>query len=307
MGTPDFALTALQGLVTAGHDIAAVYAQPPRRAGRGKSLRPTPVHAWADAQGLPVRTPASLRDEAAQLAFAGLTADIAVVAAYGLILPPAILDAPTRGCLNIHASLLPRWRGAAPIQRAIQAGDDETGVTIMRMDEGLDTGDMLLRESVPITPDTTGGALHDTLADLGARLIVDALARLDALTPTPQPSDGATYAAKIDKREARIDWSRPAALIERTVRAFNPFPGAWFEVGGQRIRILEAAVTDGSGRPGTVVDDVLTIACSGRALRPTVVQRQGRAPVQALDLLRGFPIPAGTLLDGPAPPEAAKA
>lgn len=296
MGTPDFALAALQALVAADHDIAAVYSQPPRRAGRGKALRLSPVHGWADEQGLQVCTPASFKDATAQADFAAMNADIAVVAAYGLILPAAVLDAPARGCLNIHASLLPRWRGAAPIQRAIQAGDTETGVTIMQMDEGLDTGAMLLKQSVPIGAETTGGALHDTLADLGAGLIVQVLGALDDLAAEPQPADGATYAAKIDKAEARIDWSQPADALERTIRAFNPFPGAFFETGGQRIRILEAEALAHRGDAGTVLDDSLVIGCGTGALRPTLVQRQGKAPMAATDLLRGFAIPVGTVL-----------
>jgi len=225
-----------------------------------------------------------------------LDADIAVVAAYGLILPAAVLDAPAHGCLNIHASLLPRWRGAAPIQRAIQAGDAETGVTIMQMDEGLDTGAMLLTQAVPIGSSTTGGELHDTLAQVGANLIVEALNTLDGLVPEPQPADGATYAAKIDKAEARIDWAMPADALERTIRAFNPFPGAFFETGGQRIRLLEAEVLEPHGSAGTVLDDSLVIGCSSGALRPTLVQRQGKASMAVADLQRGFAIPVGTVL-----------
>ena len=301
MGTPGFALVALKALVAAEHGIAAVYAQPPRPAGRGRAVRPSPVQAWADERGIPVRTPASFADPETAAGFAGLKADAAIVAAYGLILPQAVLDAPVHGCLNIHASLLPRWRGAAPIQRAIQAGDAETGVTIMQVDPGLDTGPILLQRKVPITAATTGGTLHDELAALGAAAIVDALDWLDGadaaeLRPRLQPKAGATYACKIDKAEARIDWTRPAEQIERTVRAFDPAPGAFFETGGRRIRVLNASVCEGTGEPGTVLDDSLTVACGAGALRPLRVQRQGKAPMAAAELLRGFAIPAGTTL-----------
>ena len=301
MGTPDFGLAALRALAAAGHDIAAVYAQPPRRAGREQALRPSPVQAWAEAQGILVRTPASLTEPETVAEFAALNADAAVVAAYGLILPPAILEAPLHGCLNIHASLLPRWRGAAPIQRAIQAGDAETGVTIMQMDPGLDTGPILLQRRVPIAAATTGGSLHDELAALGATAIVKALAWLDGadtaeLRPRLQPRAGTIYACKIEKTEARIDWTLPAEQIERTVRAFDPVPGAFFEADGQRIRVLNAGLAEGTGKPGTVLDDLLTVACGAGALRPLRVQRQGKAPMAAADLLRGFAIPAGTVL-----------
>ena len=301
MGTPDFGLAALRALAAAGHDITAVYAQPPRRAGRGRAVRPSPVQAWAEAQGILVRTPASLAEPETVAEFAALNADAAVVAAYGLILPPAILEAPVHGCLNIHASLLPRWRGAAPIQRAIQAGDAETGVTILQMDPGLDTGPILLQRQVPIAAAATGGSLHDELAALGAAAIVEALNWLDGagaaeLRPRLQPGAGATYARKIGKAEARIDWSRPAEQIERTVRAFDPAPGAFFEADGQRIRVLSAGLSEGTGKPGTVLDDALTVACGAGALRPLRVQRQGKAPMAAADLLRGFAIPAGTVL-----------
>ena len=308
MGTPDFALTALKALAAAGHDIAAVYARPPRRAGRGKAVRPSPVHAWAGAQGIPVRTPTDFADAETVGEFAALKADAAVVAAYGLILPQPVLDAPVHGCLNIHASLLPRWRGAAPIQRAIQAGDAETGITIMQMDAGLDTGPILLQRRAPIADGATGGSLHNELAALGAETAVEALAWLEGsgqgkLTPRLQPKAGATYARKIGKAEARIDWSQPAAQIERTVRAFDPVPGAFFEAGGQRVRVLGAEVAGPEpgpsgppGPPGTVRDDRLTVACGEGALRPTLVQRQGKAPMATADLLRGFAIPAGTVL-----------
>ncbi len=301
MGTPEFALVALKALAAAGHDLAGVYTQPPRRAGRGKALQPSPVQVWAEGRGLPVHTPASFAKPETVAEFAALKADAAVAAAYGLILPPAILDAPVHGCLNIHASLLPRWRGAAPIQRAIQAGDAETGITIMQMDAGLDTGPILMQRRVPITDASTAGGLHDDLAALGAEAMAEALAWLDGaaagdLAPRLQPRSGATYARKIDKAEARIDWSQPAAQIERTVRAFDPAPGAFFDAGGARIRVLRGEVAEGAGAPGTVLDDDLTVACGGGALRPLRVQRQGKDPMAAADLLRGFAIPAGTIL-----------
>ena len=301
MGTPDFALTALKALATAGHDLAGIYAQPARRAGRGKALRPSPVQVWAQGRGLPVRTPASFAEQEAVAEFSALKADAAVVAAYGPILPQAVLDAPLHGCLNIHASLLPRWRGAAPIQRAIQAGDAETGITIMQMEAGLDTGPILLQRRVPITDTATAGGLHDELAALGAEAMAEVLAWLDGaaagdLAPRLQPRSGATYARKVDKSEARIDWSQPAAHVERTVRAFDPVPGAFFETGGRRIRILCAELAEGAGAPGTVLDGNLTVACGEGALRPLRVQRQGKDPMAAADLLRGFAIPAGTIL-----------
>jgi len=296
MGTPDFALVSLKALVATGHDIVAVYSQPPRQAGRGKALRPSPVQAWAEANNLTVRTPVSFKNLAEVADYSDFDADIAVVAAYGLILPQAVLDGPANGCLNIHASLLPRWRGAAPIQRAIQAGDTETGVTIMQMEAGLDTGPMLLRRAVSIRSDTTGGSLHDELAALGSAMIVEALEQLTTLSSIVQGTEGVTYAHKIGKAEARVDWSLPAVEIERTVRAFNPFPGAWFGTRGQRIRILRANVVPGNGVAGTVLDDGLTIACGCGALQPTVVQRQGRTPMTVENLLRGFAIPAGTVV-----------
>jgi methionyl-tRNA formyltransferase len=301
MGTPDFSVPALDALAAAGHRVLAVYTQPPRPAGRGQKEQPAPVQRAAERRGIPVRTPKTLRDAGAQEEFKALRADLAVVAAYGLLLPKPVLDAPLRGCLNIHASLLPRWRGAAPIQRAIEAGDAETGITIMVMDEGLDTGPMLLKESVPIGPDTTAGALHDALAALGARLIVRALAGLEsgALVPAPQPAGGVTYAKKITKDEARLDWRAPAALLARRIRAFNPFPGAWFEAKGERIRVLAAEAVAAAGRaakPGTVLDARLAIACGAGALRPTLLQRAGKAPMAADAFLRGFALPPGTVL-----------
>ncbi len=296
MGTPDFSVAALDALVEAGHEIVCVYCQPARPAGRGQKPRPSPVQARAEALGLSVRSPVSLKGAEEQAAFAALDADIGVVVAYGLILPQAILDAPRRGCLNIHASLLPRWRGAAPIQRAILAGDAETGVTIMQMDAGLDTGPMLLDGRVAIGPDMTAGMLHDALAALGARLIVEALDGIEAGTvvPTPQPEEGVTYAKKIDKAEARIDWSRPAAEIDRKIRAFAPWPGAWCEIAGERVKVLAAALADGAGAPGAVLDDRLTVACGTGAIRPTRLQRQGKGPADADAFLRGFAVSAGS-------------
>ena len=303
MGTPDFSVPALAALIAAGHDVVCVYTQPPRKSGRGHRTQPSPVHAFAEEQGIPVRHPASLKDEAVQRDFAALNPDAAIVAAYGLILPAAVLDAPRLGCLNIHASLLPRWRGAAPIQRAIAAGDAETGVTIMQMDEGLDTGAMLIRDTVPIGKETTAATLHDALAARGATLIVEALAGLQdgSIDPAPQPEQGVTYAHKLDRDEGRLDWNRPAAELERLVRAFNPWPGVWFEHDGARVRVLAADVVDapGAAAPGTVLDDGLTVACGDGALRPTRVQRPGRAAMDTDALLRGHPIPPGTVLAAP--------
>jgi methionyl-tRNA formyltransferase len=293
MGTPDFAVPTLDALVEAGHEIAAVYTQPPRRAGRGKALTPTPVARRAEALGIDTRWPLTLRDGAEQAAFAALDLDAAVVAAYGLILPQPVLDAPRLGCLNVHASLLPRWRGAAPIQRAILAGDAMTGVTIMQMERGLDTGPMLAVVETPVDG-KTAGELTAELATLGARLMVDVLAR--PRPATPQPEDGVTYAAKIDKAESRLDFTASAVEAERQVRAFNPAPGAWFEHAGERIRVHAADPIDLSGEPATILDDRLTIACGQGALRPTLVQRAGRGVMTAEELLRGFPIPAGTSL-----------
>ena len=295
MGSPAFAVPTLEALVEAGHEIAAVYCQPPRPAHRGKKLQPTAVQARAEELGLPVRTPARLRSEEEQQAFAALQADVAVVAAYGLILPQPILDSPRLGCVNVHASLLPRWRGAAPIHRAILAGDQVTGVTIMQMEAGLDTGPMLLAEELPIGRDNAG-ELTEKLARLGARLMIRYLGEPEAYPPRLQPEDGVTYAAKIDKAEARINWTRSAEEIERQVRAFAPAPGAWFEVAGERIKLLSADAEVGAGAPGTVLDDALLIACGRGSLRPKVVQRAGRGAMTATELLRGFDIPEGTVL-----------
>lgn len=298
MGTPDFSVPILAALIDAGHHVACVYSQPPRPAGRGHREQPSPVHAFAESQGIPVRTPKSLKGEAEQAEFAALEADCAVVAAYGLILPKAVLAAPRLGCLNVHASLLPRWRGAAPIQRAIMAGDALSGVTIMQMDVGLDTGAMLLTETVAITPDTTGQSLHDALSALGADLIVRALDDVAAgrATPVAQPEQGVTYAAKLTKDEGRLDWTRPAAELERMVRGLAPWPGAWFEWGGERFKVLAARVEGGRGAPGTVLDDTLAVACGEGALRLSRVQRAGKAAMSAADLLRGYAIPRGTVL-----------
>lgn len=301
MGTPDFSVPTLDALIEAGHEVVCVYSQPPRPAGRGHKEVPSPVHARALAAGVPVRTPVSLRKPEEQKAFAALGLDAAVVAAYGLILPKPILEAPRLGCVNVHASLLPRWRGAAPIQRAILAGDAESGVTIMQMDEGLDTGAVLLAESVPIGPETTATTLHDALAALGARLIVEALDGLAAgrLKPVPQPEEGVTYAAKLERGEGLIDWTRPAAEIERRVRALNPWPGTWFELGGERIKVLQASLAEGRGRPGQILDDRLTVACGQGAVRLDRVQRAGRAAVDGAAFLRGFPVPSGQLAPVP--------
>ena len=296
MGTPDFAVPVLDALVAAGHDVVAAYSQPPRAGGRrGKALTPSPVQERAEALGIGVRTPTTLRDPDAQAAFAALEADVAVVAAYGLILPRAVLDAPRLGCLNVHGSLLPRWRGAAPIQRAILAGDAETGVGIMQMEAGLDTGPVLLEERTPIDG-KTAGILSAELAAMGARLMVRVLEDIAAFPAKPQPEDGVTYASKIDKAEARIDFTRPAIEVERQIRAFNPTPGAYFESGGERIKVLSAAVMDLPGAPGEVLDGQLTIACGAGAIRPLAVQRAGRGIMTSTDLLRGFSIGLGTHL-----------
>jgi len=294
MGSPDFAVPSLEALVEAGHEVLCAYCQPPRPAGRGKAERKTAVHERAEALGIEVRTPKTLRDEGEQARFRALDADIAVVAAYGLILPKPILEAPKAGCVNVHASLLPRWRGAAPIQRAILAGDEISGVTIMQMDEGLDTGPMLLKRELSISG-KSAGQVTEELARLGAAALIEWLAH--PTPPQPQPDEGVTYASKIDKAEARIDWSATAEQVERQVRAFNPAPGAWFEANGERIKLLEAAVgKDAAGRPGEVMDDCLNIACGEGYVRPLKVQRAGRGVMTAGELLRGFAIPRGTVL-----------
>jgi len=296
MGTPDFAVPTLIELTAHGHEIAAVYTRAPKPAGRGMTAQASPVEREARRLSLPVLTPATLRDEAAQAAFRAHSADAAVVVAFGLILPKAVLDAPRLGCFNVHASLLPRWRGAAPVNRAIMAGDAESGVTIMKMDEGLDTGAMALADRVPIAADMTAGDLHDALARLGADLMARALAALErgTLTLTPQPADGVTYADKIGKDETRIDWAKPWQQVHNHIRGLSPFPGAWFEIAGARIKALRSTRGEGSGKPGTVLDDRLTIACGSGAVRLTQVQRAGRQPMAAEEFLRGVPVKAGT-------------
>ena len=300
MGTPDFAVPALDALADAGHELACVYTQPPRPAGRGRRERPSPVHLAAARRGLELRHPARLDDAAS---FAALGADIAVVAAYGLILPPAILDAPRLGCVNIHASLLPRWRGAAPIQRAILAGDEETGITVMQMDAGLDTGAILSRRHHPIGPEDDAGAVHDALAAIGAELTVETLAEIAAgrCRARPQPGEGATYAAKIERGEAAIDWREPAVSVHRRIRAFGPSPGAWFEARGTRIRVLAARVLpDIDAAPGTVTGDGTIVACGAGGVRLERLQRAGKDAVDAKAFLRGFRLPDGTVLAGKA-------
>lgn len=295
MGTPDFSVPVLDALVTADHEIVAIYCQPPRPAGRGKKDRPSPVQARAEALGLPVRHPVSLKSAEAQAEFAALGAEVAVVVAYGLILPQAVLDAPTQGCLNIHASLLPRWRGAAPIHRAIMAGDAETGVCIMQMEAGLDTGPVLLRRAVAIGAEETTGALHDRLSALGAEAIVDALAGLETLTPEVQPEDGVTYAAKIDKAEARIDWGQPAVEVDRLIRGLSPFPGAWTMLDGRRIKLLRSRVATGDGGPGEVLEG-LRVACGNGAVEILELQAEGRARQDAAAFLRGTSVSPGVVL-----------
>lgn len=290
MGSPEFSVPVLEALHQA-HDIVAVYCQPPRPAGRGKADRPSPVQARAEALGLTVRHPVSLRSEEALKDFAALGADVAVVVAYGLILPQAVLDAPRLGCLNIHASLLPRWRGAAPIHRAIMAGDQETGVCIMQIEAGLDTGPVLLREALGIGAEETTADLHDRLSALGTRLILQALERLPELTPLLQPEAGVTYAAKIDKAEARVDWSRPAVEVDRLIRGLSPFPGAWTLVNGERVKLLRSRLADGQGAPGEVLRG-FTIACGKGAVEITEAQREGKRPMPALEILRGSILPA---------------
>lgn len=297
MGSPAFSVPALRALVAAGHEIAMVYAQPPRPAGRGQRETPCPVHQAALELGLPVRTPARVRKDVAEHeAFASLGLDAAVVVAYGLILPKAMLDAPRLGCLNIHASLLPRWRGAAPIHAAVLAGDAETGITIMRMDEGLDTGPMLLREATPIGARDTVPEVHDRLSEMGARLILRALE--EAPSPVPQPEEGASYAPKLGKEDGRLDWAVPAEDVDRRVRAMNPWPGAYTAWNGEVLRVVSAEPEPGrDAAPGTVLDDALLVACGGgTALRLTRVQRAGRGAMEAGAFLRGTPIPPGTVL-----------
>ena len=293
MGSPEFAVPTLDALVGAGHEIIAVYSQPPRPAGRGKAPRPTAVQLRAEALGVDACTPISLRSEAEQARFRALDADLAVVAAYGLILPPPILEAPKAGCINVHASLLPRWRGAAPIQRAILAGDEMTGVTIMRMEEGLDIGPMLLKRELLIEG-KNAGQVTEELARMGAAALLEWL--VAPTSPEPQPEAGVIYAAKVGKAEARIDWNHPVEQVVRQVLAFAPAPGAWFEVDGERVKLLQAELAEGSGKPGEVLDERLNVACGEGALRPLAVQRAGRGVMTPQELLRGFPIPVGTIL-----------
>lgn len=295
MGSPDFAVPTLDALVAAGHAVVCAYTQPPRPAGRGKALQPTAIERRARALGIEVRSPKSLRNEEAQADFAALEADIAVVAAYGLILPQPILDAPRHGCLNVHGSLLPRWRGAAPVQRAIMAGDAITGVTIMQMEAGLDTGPMLLTGELPIG-DKNAAQVTEELAELGARLMIHVLADLAAFPPRAQPDQGVTYAAKISKDEARIDWSQSASDIDRHVQGLAPFPGAWFEHDGERIKLLDAETVVGEGSPGSVIGEPLVIACGEDALHCRSLQRAGKGVMAVDDFLRGYPIPVGTVV-----------
>lgn len=296
MGTPEFSVLVLDALVDAGHEIAAVYCQPPRPAGRGKKDRPTPVHARAQELGFDVRHPVSLKSVEEQESLAALNADIAVVVAYGLLLPQAVLDAPAQGCLNIHASLLPRWRGAAPIHRAIMSGDAETGICIMQMEAGLDTGPVRLRGTTPIGAEETTAQLHDRLSEMGARMIVDALARLSGLPPVAQSEEGVTYAKKIDKSEARIDWTRPAVEVDRLIRGLSPFPGAWCEYDGQRIKVLASRLAEGQGTPGEVLDQNLTLACGTGAVELKRLQRAGKGAQDREEFLRGCPLATGSRL-----------
>lgn len=302
LGTPDFAVQALAAIVAADHDVTCVYSQPPAPRGRGHERRPSPVHAFAETRGIPVRTPASMRDPEAIAAFRALDLDAAVVVAFGQILPAEVLEGPRLGSYNVHASLLPRWRGAAPIQRAIMAGDAETGMMVMKMDEGLDTGPVAMTARVAIGPEMTGGELHDRLATTGADLMVDAMSRLarGELALTAQPAEGVTYAKKIDKAEARIDWARPAPAVHDTIRALSPFPGAWCEVtvNGkvERLKVLRSTLAEGAGQPGDVLDDVLTVACGTGAVRLAEVQRAGGRPMAASEFLHGVRLVSGDRL-----------
>jgi methionyl-tRNA formyltransferase len=303
MGTAGFAVPVVCALAASRHRVLAVYTQPARPAGRGMQPRPSPVELAAGRLNLPVRAPASLRDTPEQAAFAALEPDLCVVAAYGLILPQGILNAPRLGCINFHASVLPRWRGAAPIQRALLAGDSETGVTILRMEPSLDTGPILMIERVPIGAGATAGELHDRLAELAARMLPPVVEELAAgrARAVPQPADGVSYAAKIDKSEGWLDWSEPAEALERQLRAFDPWPGCWTEILGHRVRVLKGVVVGGGGVPGGVLDDRLAVACGQGALRLTEVQRAGGKPMSADAFLRGFPVPSGTRLGRPCP------
>ncbi len=293
MGTPDFSVSVLKALIAAGHEIVCAYAQPPRPAGRGMALRPTPVHAFAETLGIEVRTPVALKSAEEKARFSALNVDAAVVVAYGLLLPKAVLDAPAHGCFNVHASLLPRWRGAAPIQRAIMAGDVETGVTIMRMDEGLDTGPMMMRVPCPIDDATTVATLHDALAVIGAKAMVEVLA-VPLHAGVAQPADGATYARKIDKAEAKINFTQPAHQVLRHINGLSPFPGAWMVLNDTRIKVLRCERADAHGVAGRFIDDALTIACGEGAIRCLELQREGKGAMSAEVFLRGFAIAAGT-------------
>lgn len=295
MGTPDFAVATLRALTDAGHEIAAVYSQPPRPAGRGKRLRPSPVQAYANARDIAVRIPASLKSAEEQESFAALRADAAVVVAYGLLLPQAILDAPRLGCFNVHASLLPRWRGAAPIQRAIMAGDTQTGVSIMRMEVGLDTGPVCKVATTPIGPSTTAGELHDMMARLGAAAMTEVLTHPDILC-TEQPKEGVTYAAKIDKAETRMDFAKPAEALRNHVHGLSPFPGAWFAANGQRVKVLRCEISGTAGYAGVALDSQLLIGCGEGSIRLLSLQREGKGVMAADEFLRGFPVPKGTRL-----------
>lgn len=298
MGSPEFAVPTLEAIIAAGHDVVCVYSQPPRPAGRGKELRPTAVHGVAEKHGIPVRTPVNFKAEEDRAAFAALNLDVAVVVAYGLLLPKAILDAPRLGCFNLHGSILPRWRGAAPIHRAVMAGDKVAGVQVMKMDVGLDTGPVMLTATTPVTEDDTMGDIHDRLSLAGAGLMVDGLARLEAGTAvlTEQSAEGVTYAAKVSPEEARIDWKLPASEVAARIRGMSPFPGAWFEHEGQRIKVLHARASDGAGEPGVLLDEALTVACGDGAVRLTRLQRAGKGLVTAEDFQRGKPIARGQKL-----------
>ncbi len=289
MGTPEFSVPVLEALAGA-HEVVAVYSQPPRPAGRGKQLRPSPVQARAEALGIAARHPLNFKNPEDVAAFAALEADVAVVVAYGLILPQALLDAPRFGCLNIHASLLPRWRGAAPIHRAIISGDASTGICIMQMEAGLDTGPVLLRAATDIAPSETTGALHDRLSEMGARMILDALAQIERLTPEPQPEAGVTYAAKIDKSEARVDWTQPAREVAAKINGLSPFPGAWTEIHGERVKLLRAQISDQSGAAGAHLGG-FTIACGAGAVTVLDAQREGKKPLPASEILKGLSLP----------------
>ncbi len=298
MGSPLFSVSPLRAIGNAGHDIAAVYCQPPRPAGRGQNNRPCPVHTVAQEMNVPTRTPVNFREQCVIDAFAALSLDIAIISAYGIILPKEILEMPRLGCINIHASLLPRWRGAAPIQHAIRAGDTHTGITIMQMDEGLDTGPILTAKSIPISNETTGELLHQSLSELGSTLIVETLCKIEsgALTPTPQPQIGVTYASKLDPKESRLNWAQSANELERQIRAFKPWPGSWFQYNGARIKVISAETHELNGQPGTVLDDQLTVACGQGSLRLTHLQRPGKRILDTAAFLRGMTIPPLTQL-----------